>query len=377
MKDPATVLVVDDVEKNVKLLADILKVKGYDVVTAFSGPDALSMVESREVDLVLLDIVMPGMNGYEVCRKIRENPLTKILPVVMVTALDPSEERIKGLEAGADDFLTKPINQAELMARVQSLLRIKELFDTVQAQSTELKDWNRNLEERVREQVDELERLGRLRRFLSPQVANMIMSSGNESLLESHRREIAVVFCDLRGFTAFLENVEPEEGMEVLQQYHRAMGELIARFQGTIEHFAGDGILTLFNDPIECEAPAVRAVQMAIAMRERMAEITVEWHKLGHELGFGVGIALGYATMGMVGYEGRYDYVANGRVVNLAARLSDEAAAGQILISHRAYLANEDFVEVEPIPELALKGFRKPVQAYNVIGLRQTAAASD
>ena len=269
MKSPAKILVVDDTPRNVKLLADLLTVKGYAVVTAASGQEALDKIEREQPDLVLLDVVMPEMSGYEVCRKIREIPDTRTLPVVMVTALDPSEERIKGIEAGADDFLTKPINQAELLARTKSLLRIKELYDTVQAQTAELSDWNKTLQQRVEEQVTQLEQLGRLKRFFSPQLADLIVAGGAEDPLKTHRREVTVVFLDLRGFTAFAETAEPEEVMDILHEYHAAMGKLILEYEGTLEHFAGDGMMIFFNDPVPVENAAEQAARMALAMRER------------------------------------------------------------------------------------------------------------
>ena len=224
MNIPARILVVDDTPRNVKLLADILDVKGYAVVTASSGHEALAKIEAEPPDLVLLDVVMPEMSGYEVCRALRANPATTMVPVVMVTALDPGEERIKGIEAGADDFLAKPINQPELLARVKSLLRIKELHDTTQRQAAELAELNQSLEQRVQEQVSQLERLGRLKRFFSPRLAEMILSGGAEDPLKTHRRDLTVVFLDLRGFTAFAESAEPEEVMEVLHEYHAAWG---------------------------------------------------------------------------------------------------------------------------------------------------------
>jgi class 3 adenylate cyclase len=287
--------------------------------------------------------------------------------VVLVTALDPSEERIKGLEAGADDFLSKPVNQAELVARVKSLLRIKSLHAQVQSQAADLAEWNRTLERRVTEQVGEIERLARLRRFLSPQVADAVVSQGEEGVLGSHRALIATLFCDLRGFTAFSETAEPEEAMEVLQAYHAAMGELIHAHGGTIDHRAGDGIMVIFNDPLPCDDPAGTAVRMALAMRERMGSLIGEWRKLGHRLGFGVGISHGYATVGIVGFEGRYDYTANGSAVNLAARLADEAGDGQILISQRAHTAIDGTVPTQAAGELALKGFFGPVTAFSVL----------
>jgi adenylate cyclase len=370
VRTPAKILVVDDTPKNVKLLADLLTVKGYAVVTATSGREALAQVEAEQPDLVLLDVVMPEMSGYEVCRKIRENSATEILPVVMVTALDPGEERIKGLDAGADDFLTKPINQAELLARVKSLLRIKELYDTVQAQGVQLTQWNNTLEQRVDEQVAQIERLGRLKRFFSPQLAELIVAGGTEDPLKTHRREVTVVFLDLRGFTAFAESSEPEEVMGVLREYHGEMGKLVLEHEGTLERFTGDGMMIFFNDPVPVPNPAERAIRMALAMRDLVGELTVKWRKQGYELDFGVGIAQGYATIGGIGFEGRWDYGAIGTVTNLASRLCGEAKPGQILIPQRLMGTVEGLVNVEPVGELTLKGFHRPVSAYNILKLK-------
>ncbi|HSF48676.1 MAG TPA: response regulator, partial [Burkholderiales bacterium] len=232
------ILVVDDVVQNVRLLADLLSFKGYDVVTASSGTAALEKISAEQPDLLLLDVVMPGMSGYQVCQAIRKNPATGVLPIILVTALDPNEERIKGLEAGADDFLVKPVNQQELFARVRSLLRVKQLYQTVELQARELAEWNRTLERRVEEQIGQIERLSRLKRFFSPQLAERIVAGGAEDPLAPHRREITVVFLDLRGFTAFAEAAAPEEVMDVLRQYHAEMGRLIAVYEGTLERFA-------------------------------------------------------------------------------------------------------------------------------------------
>ena len=368
------ILAVDDTPHNIRLLEAVLAPRGYAIVPAGNGMEALEKVATERPDLILLDVVMPGMDGYEVCRRLRDDPATRLLPVVMVTA-SGDQEKVRAIEAGADDFILKPFNHAELLARVKSLLRIKEYYDTIQAQAAELAELNRTLEARVRQQVDELERVGRLRRYLSPQLAELIVSSGDESVLESHRREITVVFCDLRGYTAFAETAEPEEIMGMLREYHAALGELIFCYEGTLERFAGDGLMVWFNDPLPCEDPAGRAVRMALAMRGRVDHLAAGWRKRGHELGFGVGIAQGYATLGRIGFEGRFDYAAIGTVTNLAARLCGEAGSGQILVSRRVHAAVEGQVEAEPVGELSLKGFVRPVPTYNVVTLKEIGSS--
>src|SRR6478672_1196398 len=240
MTTPAKVMVVDDTPHNVKLLADLLAVKGYAVATAATGEEALAKMPTERPDLVLLDVMMPGLSGYEVCARIRAEPETALLPVVMVTSLDPHQERVKGIEAGADDFLSKPINQPELFARVRSLLRVKALQDEVSRQAATLRDWNAKLEERVQAQVGELQRLGQLKRFFSPHVAEAIISAGEKSILSPHRREISYVFVDLRGFTAFTDTAEPEEVEAVLRDYQSAMGAIVTEHDGTLDRFAGD-----------------------------------------------------------------------------------------------------------------------------------------
>jgi len=362
---------------NVDILQTRLAVHGYEILTAADGEEALGVARAQLPDLILLDIMMPKMDGLEVCRLLKGDAALPFMPIIMVTAKADTKDIVAGLEAGADEYLTKPVDQAALVARVKSMLRIKALHDTVQeqavrleAQALQLADWNRTLEQRVAEQLAELERIGRLKRFFSPQLAELIVSTGEEKLLESHRREVTVVFCDLRDFTAFSETTEPEEVMEVLREYHTALGELIFRFEGTLERFAGDGLMVFFNDPVPCPDPAARAVRMAVAMRQRVGELTGTWRKRGHQLDFGVGIAQGYATLGKIGFEGRFDYAAIGTVTNLAARLCGEAAGGQILISQRVYAAVEALAVADQVGELSLKGFVKPVPAYNVWALK-------
>ena len=368
MTTPPTILVVDDTPANVRLLEAVLVPRGYAVVAAESGEAALELVAAQAPDLVLLDIVMPGIDGYEVCRRLRANPATEVLPVVMITS-SGTQERLRSLEAGADDFVAKPFDQAELLARVRSLLRVKQFHDVVEAQAAELTEWNRTLEARVATQVSQLERLERLRRFLSPQIAELVVSSSDQTLLESHRRDVAVLFCDLRGFTAFAEVAEPEEVMTILRQFHATVGALVNRFEATVGFFAGDGLMVFFNDPMPCANPPEQAVRLAVAMREEVAELTGRWRVLGHELGFGVGIAYGFATLGEVGFESRYDYAVIGNVANLAARLCDAAAGGEILVSARVRAAVESVASTEPAGNRVLKGFHKPVTSFNVTGL--------
>jgi adenylate cyclase len=288
----------------------------------------------------------------------------------MVTAMADSKDIVTGLEAGSDEYLTKPVDHAALAARVRSMLRIKRLHDTAETLAAEVKEWNASLERRVAEQIVELERVGRLRRFFSPQLADLIVSGGTEDPLKSHRREITVVYLDLRGFTAFAELAEPEEVMRVLHEYHQAAGKLILEYEGTLEHFTGDGITVLFNDPIPIPNPAERAVRMALAIRERIREMAEDWSKRGYELGLGIGIAQGFATIGAIGFEQRWDYSAIGSVTNLAARLCGEAMANQVLISQRVGNAVEPFVELDPEQVLRLKGFHRPIISFRVRGLK-------
>jgi len=369
-----SILVVDDDRVNRMLLSRTLRAQGHDVATAVNGREAIERIRAVEPDVVLLDIVMPELDGYEVCRRIRATPELELLPVVMITA-SGDEQKVRALEAGADDFVMKPFHKAELLARVRSLVRIKQYHDTIQQQAAELAEWNRDLERRVAEQVTQLDRLGRLKRFLSPQLAELVVTSGDESFLESHRRDVAVVFCDLRGFTAFAVMVGPEETISVLHEYHTALGELVSRFEGTLVAFTGDGVMVLFNDPLPCPDAPLRSVRMAVAMRSRIAELAEGWRRNGHDLGFSVGLAQGYATLGQIGFAGRVEYTAVGTVTNLAQRLCAAAADGQILVSPRVHAAVGEFVVSAPVHDLELKGFSRPLTAHNIVSLDEARIA--
>jgi class 3 adenylate cyclase len=378
VRTPPRILVADDNPMNLDILQTRLAAHGYEVITAADGEAALALARAAQPDLVLLDIMMPKLDGLDVCRQLRADPALPFMPVILVTAKGDSKDVVAGLEAGADEYLTKPVDQAALVARVKSMLRIKALHDTVQAQAARLEaqaaqlgEWNQMLEKRVAEQLGQLERLSRLKRFFSPQLAELIVAGGADDPLQTHRRDVTVVFVDLRGFTAFAETAEPEEVMGVLREYHAEMGALILAHEGTLERFAGDGMMVFFNDPVPVPNAAERAIRMALAMRERVRELTGQWRRRGYELDFGVGIAQGYATIGAIGFEGRWDYGAVGTVTNLAARLCGEARAGQVLVSQRVLGMVEALVEAEPVGPLSLKGFLKAIAAFNVVRLRR------
>ena len=381
MRDPALILIADDNEANRDILTRRLEAHGYHIIMAADGEEALDSARSKLPDLILLDIMMPKMDGLEVCRQLKADTTLPWIPIILVTARADTEDVVAGLDMGGDEYLTKPVDQIALVARVRSILRTKQLHDTVHeqakrlaSQAEELAKWNVVLERRVADQVAEIERMNRLRRFLSPQIAEILVSAGAESVLESHRREITVVFCDLRGFTGFSETAEPEDVIKVLREYHEALGKLIHKYEGTLERFAGDAVMVWFNDPLPCPDPSARAAHMAVEMRREIATISSIWRKRGHELGFGVGIAEGYATLGRIGFEGRFDYAAVGTVVNLAARLCSEAADGQILVDRKVQAAIEAFATTEPAGELTLKGLHRPVTAFNICSVADGTA---
>jgi len=375
MNTPPRILVVDDSEENRDIIVTRLRAHGYETSEAADGESGLAAVSECAPDLILLDVAMPKLDGIEVCRRLKSDSNRPFTPIIILTARADTKDVVAGLDAGADEYLTKPLDHAALVARVRSVLRLKELHDRVQAQADDLARWNRSLEERVAAQVAEIERVGRLKRFLPSQLAHLIVSSHDESILESHRREVTVLFCDLRGFTAFAEAAEPEEVLAVLREYHTALGALIDKFEGTVERFTGDGLVVLFNDPLPCPNSPERAAQMAIEMRDEVARLATRWRSFGYELGFGVGIAHGDATLGCIGYEGRFQYSATGKVANLASRLCGEAGNGQILVDASVHRAIDHLADVEAQAELFLKGFSRPVKAFSIRGLNSTSEA--
>ncbi len=368
-----SILIVDDAPANLALLSEILH-EDYRTRVATNGERALQIAWSDSPpDLVLLDVMMPGMDGYEVCRRLKAHRATAHVPVIFITALHEESDETRGLEAGGVDYVTKPISPPIVKARVKTHLlvyeqhcRLERMVQQLEAQAAELAGWNHRLEQRVVEEVDKVERLGRLKRFFSPEVADLILSGSTEDPLRHHRREIAVVFLDLRGFTSFTETADPEEVMGVLGEYHAAMGEIVMAHHGTLERFAGDGMMVFFNDPVEIPNPAAAAVQMSLAMQRRFTALAQRWHLLGYALEMGIGIAQGFATIGAIGFEGRRDYGAIGNVTNLAARLCAEAAGGQILVSQRVQGHLPSTFRAQPFAEMSLKGFSRPVGVFSV-----------
>ncbi len=320
---------------------------------------------------------MPRMNGIDVCRSLKADSSLSFIPVIMLTVKDDVKDIVAGLDAGADEYLTKPVNQSALLARVKSMLRIKRLHDEVLAQairlekqSRQLKAWNQTLEDKVKEQVAEIERMGKFQRFLSPQIAKAILEDENSDPFKTHRREVTVAFIDLRGFTAFSDSAEPEEVIDFLRTYHAEMGRLIFQYEGTVEHFAGDGIMAFFGDPIPREDHTESAIRMSVEIVSRGKILFQEWLKRGYDLDIGIGLAAGYATLGTIGFEGRMDYGAVGNVTILASRLSSESEGGQILTDQRTLAKIEALVEAEPLGEVHLKGFARPISSFNIAGLK-------
>ena len=300
-----------------------------------------------------------GAKDFEAVRTVLAVPILKGADLLGVMILNRLEVR---------PFSDQQIVLVETFAD-QAAIAIENvrLLEELRERTEEVEKLNQQLEQRVADQVGEIERMSRLRRFLPPQVADLIVASGSEKQLESHRREITALFCDLRGFTGFSESADPEDVMTLLREYHEAIGESIIKYSGTLERYAGDGVMVVFNDPVPVENPALQAVLMALEMRDAIAALTETWHRWGHDIGFGIGIAHGFATLGTIGFEGRFDYAAIGTVSNVASRLCDEAKPGQILISPRVLTKVENAVTVEPVGEFALKGIRRPLAAYNVV----------
>jgi class 3 adenylate cyclase len=366
---PGRILVVDDTAFNRQLLARLLRGIGHETVEAEDGQQALDRLRdpaAPPIDVILLDIVMPVMDGYETLAALARDPALRHLPVIVISGVDELASVVRCIRMGATDYLPKTVDPEILRARIEASLAQKRLHDlereTLEQQTRLLATIDRQRSE--------------LSRFLSPQVAALVSSDDGEALLAGHRREITAMFCDLRNFTAFSEAAEPEEVLGFLRAYHGLMGPLIVEHEGTLEHFAGDGFMTFFNDPVVQPDHAARAIALGVAMRERFADLSADWRKRGYVLEIGIGMATGFATLGRIGFEGRYDYGAIGQVIILAARLSSEAKAGEILIAHRTFAAAEAMIDAEPAGDRTLKGFSRPIPAYAVAGMRPAEASA-
>ena len=361
------VLVVDDAAFNRRLLVRLLASIGHEALEAEHGRMALEILRdpaTPPIDVILLDIVMPEMDGYETLGILKEDPDLRDLPVIVISGVDELTSVVRCIQMGAVDYLPKTVDPEILRARIEASMTGKRLHDL----ELEAMEQQRRLLGTIDRQRTELAR------FLSPQVAALVSSDDGEAMLAGHRREITAMFCDLRNFTVFSEAAEPEEVLGFLRAYHALMGPLIVAHDGTLEHFAGDGFMTFFNDPILQPDHAARAVRLAVAMRTHFAELAEEWDRRGFTLQIGIGIATGYATLGRIGFEGRYDYGAVGHVIIHAARLSSDAAAGEILIAQRTYAAAGEAIRATPAGERQLKGFSRPVVTYAVDGVIEEEA---
>ena len=366
-----TVLVVDDDEANRNVLGRRLMKLGYGIIEARDGVEALERLADTNagIDLVLLDVMMPRLDGFEVLARHRADPAIRHIPVIMISALDDMASVVRCIEAGAEDYLPKPFDPVLLKARVSACMEKKRLRDAERQLLAEVAEWNAELERRVAEQVQQVERFSVMRRFVPPQLVE-VMEAGGASMLQSHRAEITVLFCDLRGFTSFAERSEPEDVMAVLQEMHDAVGPVIFEQGGTLSQFTGDGMMVFFNDPIPCEHPERRAVTLGLAMRDRTERLAEEWRRRGHELRLGVGIATGFATCGQIGFEGRFEYTAIGTVVNLAARLCGQAQGGEVLAAERVVAPLTDAVTTESAGSIELKGMARPIAIHRVVEMR-------
>jgi class 3 adenylate cyclase len=359
-------LIVDDLPDNVTMLSAHLRARGYTTLKAYGGTEALRIIESENPDLVLLDVDMPDLNGLEVCRRLKLNPKTRMLPVILVTAHSETNDILKGFETGADDYLIKPFNYTEMLARVRSMLRIRDTQMMLMRVNSALEDLNRNLEQKVADQVQELASVNRLRRFFSPQLVNSIVA-GKTDILRSHRSEITVVFLDLRRFTDFAETATPDEVIMTIREMHEAVGPVIFEYKGTLERFTGDGIMVFLGDPEPMPDHAMQAVSMAKEIQNAVETLREKWLAKGYPLGLGIGICTGVASLGTIGFEGRLDYAAIGSVTNLAARLCGRADGGQILVSQSTHDALDASIETRPHGEIDLKGFSAAQHVYEIV----------
>jgi DNA-binding response OmpR family regulator len=375
MHTPPRILVVDDQPQNVQILKDRLEGEDYEILTATTGEAALEMSRAQEPDLILLDVIMPGMDGIEVCRRLKANAALPFMPIVMITAKSGVEDLVTGFEAGADEYLTKPLDQAALIARVKSMLRLKSFHDVACDQATQLEvevaareRWNETLEHQMQKQITDLECMGRLKQFLSPPLAEWVVSlDGGEPSMSQHR-EVTILCCALPGFMTLVNRVESEVVFGVLQAYYESIGPLITKFGGHLKRIDSDELLVVFNAPLPCSDPVIRAVSMAIDMRLQLAQLTGAWRSTGHALDFGIGVAHGDAILRLIDLDGQLDYAVIGSPRYLASRLCGEAEGGRILVSQSVWQRIKDQGQADPAGELTVHGHTDPIPVYEVTG---------
>jgi adenylate cyclase len=360
MHSPPRLLVVDDQPLNVDILCSRLAVHGYEILMARTGEEALALATSRQPDLLLLDIMLPTVDGLAVCRQLKAEPTLPFLPILMLSAKTATPDILAGFKAGADDYLTKPVDQAVLVARVQAMLRLKARHDLVQAQAAEGTAWSQQLERQVQAQMAELARLGRLKHVVSPLLAELVVSAGGEALQHPQRREVTVVCCILQGFAAWAAAAAPAQVIEILRDYYQALGPPIVQAEGTLETFAGPRLRVVFNAPLPCREPAGRAVRLALAMREHLASLRERWRARSVALDVGIGIAQGEATLALLNCAGRVDYAMLGPVLEWAERLCDAAQPGQTLLTAAVGAAVAGLADVAPVAPVSWRGGPAP-----------------
>ncbi len=360
------VLVVDDIQDNVTMLTAHLRAKGYETLAAYNGIEALRIAVKEKPDLIMLDVNMPQLSGLDVCAQLKQHEETKLIPIILVTAHSDATDIVRGFEVGADDYLIKPYNYLEMLARVRSMLRIKDSQAKLLEANAKLDELNQNLEAKVAEQVEELQRVNRLRRFFSPQIVNKLVSENADEILKEHRREISVVFLDLRNFTSFAEDNTPQIVIQAVRDLHHVVGPIIFRYRGTLERFTGDGMMVFLGDPEPIPDHPTQAVRMAQEIRTEVKKLSDDWEGQGYDLRLGIGIATGVASLGTVGFEGRLDYAAIGSVTNMAARLCGLARGEQILVDTTTIDRIPESINARPCGEVKLKGFSQAQKVFEI-----------
>lgn len=378
MHTPPRILVVDDQAMNVDILKDRLIIQGYEILTATDGEEALSIAIAQHPDLILLDIIMLGMDGLEVCRRLKSNLSLPLMPIIMITAKSETQDIVAGFQAGADEYLTKPLDQAALVARIEAMLRLKSRHDAgwdraaqLEAQAIELEAWDQMLEEEIQDQVANLERMGRLKQFVLPELAERIVSPGARENALIQRRDVTILCCVLHGFTTFVDTAAPEVVFDLLGNYHQVMRRFLTPYAGIVKCFSGDRLLAVFNALLPCPDAMADAVHMALSMGQPLGDLWERWRASGYTLDFGIGIAYGDATLGLVQLEGRLEYTVMGSVRHLASHLGEHAQSGNVLVSEPVWDAVETHFHGTSAGNLTLEGQTHPVPIFHIHNVKE------